>query len=143
VPKLPVEAARVGVLGLEGDLHNDTKHHGGPMRAVCLYSLELIRKLNAEGHPAYPGSMGENLTISGLEWDRLEPGVRLSVGGDLLLEVSSYTTPCHNIAGSFGDGRFVRVSQKLHPGESRVYARVLRGGHVRAGDEVRLLPDGS
>ncbi|MDP9380371.1 MAG: MOSC domain-containing protein [Chloroflexota bacterium] len=142
VPKLPVESAWVDVLGLDGDLHNDTKHHGGPMRAVCLYSLELLQKLNLEGHPAYPGSMGENLTVAGLDWDRLVPGARLSVGNELVLEVTSYTTPCHKIAGSFSDGRFKRVSEKVHPGESRVYARVLETGEVRPGDEVRLISDG-
>ncbi|MDQ3328026.1 MAG: MOSC domain-containing protein [Chloroflexota bacterium] len=141
VPKLPVGRARVDALGLEGDGHNDMKHHGGPERAVCLYSLELLEKLNAEGHPAFPGSMGENLTISGIAWEQLTPGSRLRVGADLLLQISAYTTPCQNIAGSFADGRFVRLSHKLHPGESRLYARVLEVGEARSGDEVRLLPD--
>jgi len=34
----------------------------------------------------------------------------------------------------------VRISQKLHPGESRVYARILREGVIRPGDKARLLP---
>ncbi len=141
VPKLPVDRARVHELGLDGDLHNDTMHHGGPERAVCLYSLELLEKLNAEGHPAYPGSMGENLTVSGIPWERLTPGSRLRVGAELLLQISEYTTPCGTIAGSFADGRFVRISQKVHPGASRLYARVVEAGEVRPGDTVRLLPD--
>lgn len=141
VPKLPVDRARVDQIGLDGDLHNDTKHHGGPERAVCLYSLELLEQLNAEGHPAYPGSMGENLTISGIPWEQLTPGSRLQVGAELLLQISEYTVPCSNIAGSFADGRFVRISQKVHPGESRLYARVLQTGEVRTGDEVWLLSD--
>lgn len=141
VPKLPVASARVDMLGLEGDFHNDPKHHGGPERAVCLYSLELLEKLNAEGHPAYPGSMGENLTITGIPWDRLTSGSRLRVGEALLLQISEYTTPCWKIAGSFADGRFARLSQKAHPGEARLYARVIEVGEARTGDEVRLLPD--
>ncbi len=141
VPKLPVESARVDALGLDGDLHNDTKHHGGPERAVCLYSLELLEQLNAEGHPAYPGSMGENLTVSGIPWEQLTLGSRLRVGAALLLQISEYTTPCRTIEGSFADGRFVRISQKVHPGESRLYARVVEAGEVRPGDTVRLLPD--
>ena len=141
VPKLPVDGARVGLLGLEGDAHRDTRHHGGPERAVCLYSLELLRTLNAEGHPAFPGSMGENLTVAGLPWDRLAPGARLRIGDALLLQVTAYTTPCANIAASFADGGYKRVSHKLHPGESRLYARVLEPGEVRPGDLVSLLPD--
>ncbi len=139
VPKYPVAAALVGPLGLEGDTHHDTKSHGGPDRAVCLCPLELIERLRDEGHPAFPGSMGENLTLEGLEWSQVVPGARLSVGEDVLIEVTSYTTPCYKIAGSFADGRFVRVSQNLYPGESRVYARVLRGGLIRTGDPVRLV----
>ncbi len=140
VPKLPVASAWVDDLGLDGDLHNDTEHHGGPERAVCLYSLELLEKLQAEGHSAHPGSMGENLIVSGLDWDLMTPGARLAVG-EVVLQVTSYTTPCSKIADSFSDRRFVRVSQKVNPGESRVYARVLRTGEVRTGDEVRLLWD--
>lgn len=139
VPKLPIESAHVGPLGLEGDSHNDTKHHGGPDRAVCLYSFEVIEQLRSEGHPAYPGSTGENLTVQGLDWRRLTPGARLRIGDELLLEVTQYTTPCFNIKGSFSDGRFGRISHKTHPGESRVYARVLQPGTVRAGDEVELI----
>ena len=139
VPKLPVGVARIDQLGLEGDKHNDLKHHGGPDRAVCLYSLEIIRKLQSEGHPAYPGSVGENLTVEGLAWDQVVPGVRLAVGDEVLLEVTQHTTPCFKIKGSFSDGRFGRISQKTHPGEARVYARVLRGGTVRPEDTVTLL----
>jgi MOSC domain-containing protein YiiM len=40
----------VTVLGLEGDGHHDSKHHGGAERAVCLYGLEQIQALQAEGH---------------------------------------------------------------------------------------------
>ena len=140
VPKLPVERAYVHGLGLEGDAHNDKVHHGGPHRAVCLYSLERLEQLQAEGHPARPGSLGENLTVSGLDWSRVEPGSRLRVGERVVLEVTQYTVPCRTIRGSFSDGRFGRVSQKTHPGESRVYARVLEPGEVRPGDEVRLQP---
>ena len=46
---------------------------------------------------------------------------------------------CRTIAGSFTDGAFVRISDKVHPGWSRLYARVLREGFVRDGAPVRLL----
>lgn len=139
VPKLSVQRAWVDVLGLQGDSHNDAEHHGGPERAVCLYSLERIEALRAEGHTVAPGGMGENLTVSGLDWSSVVPGVRLQVGPELLLEVTGYTTPCYKIEGNFSDRRFSRVSQKVHPGESRVYARVLVPGPVAQGDSVRLL----
>ena len=68
VPKIPVGAARLGAEGVEGDKQNDLRHHGGPLRAVCIYSLEIIEALQGEGHPIGPGTTGENITISGLDW---------------------------------------------------------------------------
>jgi MOSC domain-containing protein YiiM len=134
-----VPAARVTALGLEGDGHRDTEHHGGPDRALCLFSLERIRDLQAEGHPIAPGSIGENLTVEGLDWDRVVPGAHLLLGRGVLVEVTRYTSPCVNITDAFTDGDYSRVAQKRHPGWSRVYARVLREGTVRAGDPVELL----
>jgi len=138
VPKKPVDEARVSPPGLEGDAHRDTVHHGGPERAVCVYALEAIEALNAEGHRLFPGAIGENLTVEGLEWAEVTPGSRLHVGDDVVLEVTRYTSPCANIRASFRDGDYARVSQKVHPGWSRVYTRVLRGGVVRRGDRVLL-----
>jgi MOSC domain-containing protein YiiM len=143
VPKLPVQEAVVGELGLEGDVQRDKKHHGGPDRALCLYALEVIQSLQAEGHPIQPGNTGENVTISGIDWEQVVPGVRLQLGAGVLVEVTSYTAPCDNNVAYFKDGDFMRMSQKLHPGWSRVYARVLSGGTLRPGDEVELVEAGA
>jgi MOSC domain-containing protein YiiM len=139
VPKLPVPSARVTELGLEGDTHRDPEHHGGPERALCLFALEQIRALQAEGHPVSPGTIGENLTVEGLDWERVTPGARLELGDGVVIEVTRYTSPCFNIKKSFADGDISRVSQKRHPGSSRVYARVLKTGAITQGDVVRLL----
>jgi MOSC domain-containing protein YiiM len=105
---------------------------------VCLFSLEVIEALQAEGHPIKPGASGENLTVAGLDWSRLKPGDRLSVGGTARLEIASYTVPCKHNARWFLEGNFKRISQKKHPGWSRVYARVLAEGLVRVGDSVHI-----
>jgi len=138
VPKRAVPSARVTVDGLEGDAHRDREHHGGPERAVCLYALELIEALSGEGHPVTPGALGENLTVAGLDWSALVPDACLGVG-DVVLQITRYTSPCLNITTSFAGGDYSRISQKRRPGWSRVYARVLKGGEIRAGDEARLL----
>ena len=67
VPKLPVERAWVGELGLDGDGHNHDTVHGGPHRAVALLAIEAIERVQADGHPIEPGSVGENLTTTGIE----------------------------------------------------------------------------
>ena len=136
VPKLPVEVVVVGTLGIAGDYHRDLRNHGGPDRALCLYTLEQIQRLQGEGHPIFPGSVGENITLEGIDNDALTPGARLRLSDTVEIELTSYTAPCANITESFADGDFTRISEKLHPGESRIYARVLSGGTIRAGDPV-------
>ena len=138
VPKLAVAEGLVNELGLAGDEHRFPDIHGGPDRALCLFSLERILELQAEGEPIFPGAVGENLTISGLDWAQLVPGVQLSLGDEVLLEIMSYTTPCNTISAYFVDGKFQRISQKVNPGWSRVYARVLKGGHLKVGQPVEL-----
>ena len=139
VPKRPRTSAWIAAGGVEGDRQRDLRYHGGPDRAVCLYSLELIQALQAEGHPIAPGTIGENLTLARIDWRRMTPGSRLRVG-PVLLELTRFTTPCRNVAGSFTGGAFARVSQKVHPGWSRLYARVLEEGAVAAGTPAILQP---
>ena len=137
VPKRPRQTAVVRTTGVEGDRQRDLRFHGGPDRAVSLYSLDLIDALQAEGHPIDVGTIGENLTIAGIPWTAMVPGVRVDVG-EVSLELTSYANPCRNIAGSFLDGQILRVSAKRHPWWSRVYARVLREGVIAVGDTVTI-----
>jgi len=136
VPKYPVPSAEVTVNGVAGDRQRDRRNHGGPGRAVSLYSHDLIQALQAEGHTITPGSAGENLTIQGLDWPALQVGDRLRIGQRLRIEITGYAAPCENIIDSFEGGKFIRISQKVNPGWSRLYARVLDEGTVRAGDAV-------
>lgn len=138
-PKLAVREAVLTPGGLEGDRQRDLRYHGGPERALCLYALERVLELQAEGHPVFPGSVGENLTLVGLDWTLLAPGARLALGREALVEITSYTAPCKKISASFAGGDFKRISQKLRPGHSRLYARVLRPGRLSVGDHVGVL----
>jgi MOSC domain-containing protein YiiM len=138
VPKYAVPSAKVTAYGLTGDRQRNRNIHGGPDRAVCLYSIEIIEALRAEGHSIGPGSAGENLTLAGLDWAHLEPGDRLSLGADVQLEITSYTAPCRLNGQWFKDGKFERMAQGAHPGWSRLYARVLVEGIVHQGDQVRI-----
>lgn len=139
VPKLPVPEAVAGPSGLDGDGQRDRRHHGGPDRALCLYSLERIEALQREGHCIAPGTTGENLTIRGLDWDAIMPGVQLRAGS-VTMEITAYASPCKSIRPSFADENSNRLSQQLHPGWSRVYARVVESGELRVGDAVFRSP---
>jgi MOSC domain-containing protein YiiM len=139
VPKLPVRSAEVTAFGLRGDRQRDTEHHGGPERAVCLYPLEHILDLQAEGHPIYPGSIGENLTITGLDWSEILPGTRIQLGDQVEVQITSFATPCRNIQDSFDGQAISRISPKTRPGWARAYARVLIPGRVAIADPVRFL----
>ena len=138
VPKLAIREAEVTELGLTGDDQKFPDIHGGPERAVCLFSLERILELQSEGHPIFPGAVGENITVSGIDWNEVTPGQQLQLGDEVLVEITSYTSPCNSIPESFFGGEYQRISQKLHPGYSRVYARVLRPGRIAIGQLVQL-----
>ncbi len=138
VPKHARASVRVTVDGIEGDRQRDLRFHGGPLRAVSLYSLELIDALQREGHPIVPGAMGENLTLAGVEWSAMLPGATIEIG-PVRLVLTGFASPCKNIAPAFRDEHFVRVSQKVHPGWSRLYAKVDREGLISVGDVVRII----
>lgn len=138
VPKRSIPEASVepGV-GITTDRQADTKHHGGPLQDLCLFRYETIRQLRDEGHPIYPGAIGENLTIEGLALADFTGGTILEIGETVRIELTEAATPCSTIADAFLDGRFVRVSEKQAPDDVRMYARVLTSGIIRPGDTIR------
>jgi MOSC domain-containing protein YiiM/SAM-dependent methyltransferase len=141
VPKRPIAGARIHWRGLEGDAHSKPEPiHGTPEQAVCLYAVEAIERVRADGDQAFPGAYGENLTILGLEWLGLRRGDRLRVGsaGPLLM-LTDFATPCDTQERWFVDGRYGRISARAHPEDARWYASVLEEGYVEPGDEVRLI----
>ena len=141
VPKLPIGRGHMGRRGVDGDRHSQPEPvHGTPQQAACLYAVEAIERVRADGHDAFPGAYGENLTIAGLDWGGLRNDDRLRIGaaGPLLL-LTDFATPCDTQARWFEGGRTGRISARAHPEDARWYASVLEEGPVAAGDEVRLI----
>jgi len=137
VPKLAIDEARVTMNGMEGDRQRDRRYHGGPNRALVLYSLERIEQLKLEGHGIAPGAVGETVTLAGVDWNEMKPGRLVSLG-EVEIELKSYAAPCKTIRHVFLDEDITRISQKVHPGWSRLCARVLREGRIRVGDLVAI-----
>ncbi len=123
--------------GIDGDSQSDRRFHGGPDRAVVLFSLDVIRAIRAEGHPIGVGTTGENLTVSGVDWSTLVPGLEVRIA-DVRLLITKYASPCAKIRGSFLHHDVTRISQNVHAGCSRLCARVLAEGIVRIGDALTL-----
>lgn len=96
VPKTRVTDAMLTTNGLIGDAQAHPQTHGGAERALCLYSRERIEGLQGEGHPISPGSVGENVTIEGVDWNKIVPGVRLELGDVVVIEISKYNLSMSN-----------------------------------------------
>lgn len=134
MPKLPIPEARITYDGVEGDWQLDRKHHGGPLRAVYLLSVEVYEELRQAGVLVGPGDLGENLTTQGLDLRLLAPGARLRVGG-CVLELTMARELCESLK------RWHEDLPRLLAGRSGWLAKVLREGLVRTGDPIELLPD--
>lgn len=138
VPKLPVERARVGANGIEGDGHRFRQHHGRPWQALCLWSAEVIDAFAAAGHPLAYGSAGENVTLRGIDWTQMRAGIVLRIG-TVVCETTTWAWPCNANAPWFIDGDFEAMHHERGP-VSRIYAFVLEPGEVAPGDEVVVEP---
>lgn len=131
--KAPVESARVGALGLEGDEQADLAVHGGPDKAVYAYSADhypwWTERLPGVELPH--GAFGENLTIEGFDDEDACLGDVYRAGGVLLAAVQP-RLPCAKLGLRFNDpGVVKRFAQSLRLG---VYFRVVEPGLVRRGD---------
>lgn len=138
MPKRPVPSARVTVDGLEGDWQKNRKYHGGPDRAVCLFSVELYDRLRALGIDLAHGSVGENFTVEGIDFQNLAKGDRLRVGGGedgraCVVEITDVRVPCRQLK------RWDDDLPELIVGYSGWVAKVITEGEARPGDEVEKL----
>ena len=137
VPKPSVETLHIQEFGCIGDKQSDTKHHGGPNRAVCLFSSEVINHLQIAGHPIYPGSVGENILIQGIAWDAVSIGTQFHFN-QVILEITSDAPPCRTIKDSFLNEEFKCISAKINQHSTRWYAKVIQSGEVLIGEDVVL-----
>ena len=139
VPKLPVKTAVVRFEGVEGDLNRFRmeRKNGDPGRAVSIFSMERILQLQEEGHPIDIGTAGENFTIEGIDWPKMEVGMMIRFGSTLI-RLSEPCTPCSKIGGSFMEDEFSRIDENKRRGWSRWSASVIEEGAVSVGDAVYL-----
>ncbi len=138
IGKTPAHGAvRLGALGLEGDQQADTKNHGGPDRAVCVYADERYAYWQERLGRALPTpAFGENARVAG----RLEEDVVLGevwqVGG-VRLQVTEPRVPCWIPAAHNGEQRLTAwMSQTGYTG---YLMRVLATGMLEPGSAIEVV----
>jgi len=118
--------------GLIGDAHANCCTH----RQVSLLAVESINKMRSLGFNIGPGDFAENLTTEGIDQASLPVGTYVSVGKEVLLEITQIGKECHT-----GCAILRQIGKCIMPKEG-VFAKVIRGGLVKAGDRIRIEEDG-
>jgi molybdopterin adenylyltransferase len=115
--------------GIEGDAHAGPWH-----RQVSLLAAEDIEGMRRSGLPDLTfGDFAENLVVSGVDLESLGLGSRLRLAGEVELGITQLGKECHQRCAIYqqtGDCIMPRLG---------LFARVLRGGTVGAGDPVEVL----
>ena len=114
--------------GIVGDAHGGNWH-----RQVSLLGLEKIEAFRAKGADVAYGAFGENLVVDGFDFCTLPVGTLLAVG-DVLLQMTQIGKECHNHCAIYK-----AVGDCIMPREG-VFAKVLHGGHIKVGNEMKLIP---
>ena len=138
VPKIPVERAWVSRFGLTGDAHDEVTVHGGPHKAVCLFGIEVIERLQSEGHPVEPGSVGGEPDDDGVEWSLMPVGTRARIGDTLEIELASRR--CRARPEAQLPRWPLQQDIDRDPPSIAPVCRVLTDGEVRPGDPITVLP---
>ncbi|MCK3684264.1 MOSC domain-containing protein [Maribellus sp. YY47] len=137
--KFPVEEGIfLGAEDVEKDHVIDRRYHGGIDKACYLYSAdhyEYWQKLYPELEMPW-GMFGENLTVEGLHEAQVNIGDVFSIG-DVIVQATQPRQPCYKLNFRFHDKEIVR--QFVDSGFSGVYVRVLEGGQVTAGTEMKRI----
>ncbi len=127
------EAVAEGILkedhGLIGDAHADCCTH----RQVSLLAIESIGKMRQLGFDIGPGDFAENLTTQGLELTSLPTGTEISIGKKVILKITQIGKECHS-----GCAIYRQIGKCIMPKEG-VFAKVIHGGSVRTGDQIKKI----
>lgn len=113
--------------GLVDDAHAEPEIK----RQVSLLAVESVGKMQHLGLNLSHGDFAENLTTEGIDLVSLPIGTRLSVGTEVILEVSQIGKECHAACAIRR-----QVGECIMPTEG-VFARVIQGGSVKAGDVIK------
>jgi MOSC domain-containing protein YiiM len=114
--------------GLLGDAHAGDWH-----RQVSFLAAESIDLARSRGLEVTFGDFAENIATTGIEWSSIAVGTRFQIGRSARVEITQIGKECHNKCAIY-----YKAGDCIMPREG-VFARVLRGGEIRTGDELVRL----
>ncbi|APE07243.1 MAG: MOSC domain-containing protein [Alteromonas sp.] len=122
----------------EEDLQANQRLHGGPEKVLHQYNplnYLTLRKHFPEGN-FVPGSIGENLSVEGMDDATVFIG-DIWQFGNVQLQVSAPRAPCNKISQRYGISNLDRFVGER--GITGWYYRVLEPGIIYPGDAVNLV----
>ncbi|MHA2364968.1 MAG: MOSC domain-containing protein [Candidatus Hodarchaeales archaeon] len=143
LPKLSVIKAFISKMNVGDDYNSYRMTQSSETinnRAVLLYPIELIEKLNFEGWPIKPGDLGENFTTRGIDYKDFQLGKQFMLGDSVIIEITQECTPCSNLSVlPFVGKEKINDFIKTIMDRRGMYAKVLQEGEVTVNDKIILI----
>jgi len=121
------EAALTEGLGIDGDFNAQ------PQRNLNVMDRLTLRELGAQGLPTFPGALGENIVLDGIDLRTLPAGTRLRLGAHAVIAITALRAGCDKLH---------RIDERM-PGQTvgriGVMAQVVQAGQIRVGDEAAIV----
>lgn len=128
--KTAVESAElIADYGIRGD-----SHAGNDDRQISLFESEVLSELQADGIGVSAEGISANLFTQGIALNSLEIGARLRID-EAIIEIAEARKPCGSLT------KLDRRLPKLLYRHCGLIGRIIKGGTVRAGEEVEVFTD--
>ena len=116
--------------GLEGDHYSK---EGGKRMITLIQKEHLEAMTNMLEREVNASQTRRNVVVAGINLNALHD-TQFALGDEVILEGTGYCHPCSRMEDNLGPGGYNAMR-----GHGGITARVVRGGDIKTGDEVRYL----